>query len=57
MMSFEKARLYSEFLAHYCGCYEDEVGNRPCDNGALCDRCHTKEAQELWEQIKKDNDL
>ena len=57
MMSFEKARLYSEFLAHYCGCYEDEVGNRPCDNGAVCDRCHTKDAQELWEKIKKDNNL
>lgn len=44
---------YDNFLNQYCGCYTDEEGNRPCDNGCLCDRCMTHEAQELWEKIKR----
>lgn len=30
---------YSRYLAMVHGCVPDAVGNRPCDNGALCD-CH-----------------
>ena len=30
---------WDEFLNVEFGCYADENGNRPCDNGALCDRC------------------
>lgn len=54
MMTFAKAKAYEKFLATYCGCYTDEIGNRPCDNGALCDRCMTKEMQAIWEKIKED---
>lgn len=30
---------WEEFLNTECGCYADENGNRPCDNGVPCDRC------------------
>lgn len=52
--------LYSRYLGEICHCYANENGNRPCDNGAICDRC---EQQEIsfndwrWEQMfgtKKD---
>lgn len=33
------------------GC--DEVGNRPCDNGAVCDRCMTDEACNMWDEYEK----
>lgn len=43
---------WSEFLNTYC-CKENEItGNRPCDNGAGCDKCHTKTMFELWQQLK-----
>ncbi len=45
---------YDEFLSAYCGCYADCEGNRPCDNGCLCDRCMTKEMQEAWKRVKED---
>lgn len=53
MSSKEYFNLYSQFLASYCGCYPDSEGNRPCDNGLLCDRCMTKEAQEIWQKMKR----
>ena len=31
------------FLMDELKCYADENGNRPCDNGAICDRCSTEE--------------
>ena len=36
---------WEDFLNEYCGCSYDEVGNRPCDNGACCDRCMADEAK------------
>lgn len=36
---------WEDFLNEYCGCSCDEMGNRPCDNGACCDRCMTDEAK------------
>lgn len=42
---------WEDFLNEYCGCSCDEVGNRPCDNGALCDRCQTQESQELFTMV------
>ena len=33
-------KLWLETLREYCHCYPDAVGNRPCDNGAICDRCY-----------------
>lgn len=35
--------LYSNYLSEICHCYADENGNRPCDNGAICDRCDQQE--------------
>lgn len=35
--------LYSHYLSEICHCYADENGNRPCDNGAICDRCEQQE--------------
>lgn len=37
---------YSEFLDRYCGCHEDEVGNRPCD------KCMTDEMIKLWKEVR-----
>ena len=46
---------YNEFLDRYCGCHEDAAGNRPCDNGHLCDDCMTDDMINLWKEVK-DND-
>lgn len=45
--------LYEKFLRDCCHCCPDEIGNRPCDNGAMCDRCMTKQAQEIWKMMKE----
>ena len=39
MINKQLLENWDEFLNVECGCYVDEYGNRPCDNGALCDRC------------------
>lgn len=46
---------YNEFLSRFCGCHEDEVGNRPCDNGYMCDKCMTDEMIELWKEVHDDD--
>ena len=52
MSSTEKAvKIWDKVLRDFCGCYPDVVGNRPCDNGALCDRCMTKEVQETYRDL------
>lgn len=38
-MKISKTEAYNRWLAQVCHCYQDEVGNRPCDNGCMCDRC------------------
>lgn len=43
---------YNEFLSRFCGCYKDEVGNRPCDNGCMCDKCMTPEFEKLWKEVR-----
>lgn len=43
---------YNEFLSRFCGCPEDEVGNRPCDNGCMCDKCMTPELEKLWKEVR-----
>lgn len=30
-----------KFLTEELQCYADQNGNRPCDNGVVCDRCMT----------------
>ena len=39
MTNKQLIKAWDEFLNVEFGCYADENGNRPCDNGALCDRC------------------
>lgn len=36
---------YNEFLSRFCGCHEDEVGNRPC-------MCMTPELEKLWKEVR-----
>lgn len=45
--------IWDKVLREYCHCYSDAVGNRPCDNGALCDRCMGKDVQEIYESLMK----
>ena len=40
--------LWDSFLKVYCNCYPDANGNRPCDNGAACDKCLTPKAREKF---------
>lgn len=39
IMRITTRKAYDKWLAQVCHCYPDEVGNRPCDNGCMCDRC------------------
>jgi hypothetical protein len=49
-----KIEVWERILTGYCRCYADEQGNRPCDNGALCDRCMTKDVKEVYDsELKK----
>jgi hypothetical protein len=34
-----KQLTWLDFVGHMFGCYADENGNMPCDNGMVCDRC------------------
>lgn len=42
-------KVWLETLKNYCHCVPDEVGNMPCDNGALCDRCSQPDVIEVYE--------
>ena len=46
------ANLRLEFLHIFCGCHADSEGNMPCDNGVLCDKCCTKEAEDYWKKFQ-----
>lgn len=50
MTNQKSIKAWDEFLNVECGCYADEYGNRPCDNGALCDRCLD---EKLYENFRK----
>lgn len=52
-----KNEIISRVLADMCGCYEDIVGNRPCDNGVYCDMCRTEEVGEAIQKALKENGL
>ena len=47
--------LWDKVLREYCHCYPDIVGNRPCDNGCLCDRCMSKDVKEIYNSLLKEN--
>lgn len=44
-----RQQAWEETLEQYCRCYADAVGNRPCDNGALCDRCMQDDVQQVYQ--------
>lgn len=46
MTTKQLIEAWDEFLNVEFGCYADENGNRPCDNGALCDRCSDEKLYE-----------
>lgn len=48
---FIKELIRSDLLYDLYGCAEDAVGNRPCDNGILCDLCRDNTA--LYEMYNK----
>ena len=55
-MSNQKAiELWEQVLRDYCHCYPDAVGNRPCDNGLICDICMTKEIEAIYKSLLKQN--
>lgn len=39
MLNKQVIEAWDEFLIDRVGCKPDEHGNRPCDNGAPCDKC------------------
>lgn len=52
MTNKDKALLkaWNEFLEKECNCYADEFDNRPCDNGAICDKCLTAEKEKEFRE-------
>lgn len=50
MTNKQLIKAWDEFLNTECGCYADEYGNRPCDNGALCDRCSDEKFYEKFRE-------
>ena len=50
MTNKQLIKAWDEFLNTECGCYADEYGNRPCDNGELCDRCSD---EKFYENFRK----
>ena len=47
----EQPSLWVQFLGERFGCYPDSVGNMPCDNGRVCDKCHFADTE--FQQFKK----
>ena len=50
MTTKQLIEAWDEFLRVEFGCYEDENGNRPCDNGALCDRCSDEKINKFFRE-------
>ena len=46
--TFLRQLAWEETLAETVGCYADEVGNRPCDNGCMCDKCSADWVHEVY---------
>lgn len=54
MRSEKEMTVWGEVLNDLC-CKPNEVtGNRPCDNGVLCDRCTALDVQEEYERRIKE---
>ena len=50
MTNKELIKAWEEFLRTEFGCYTDKNGNRPCDNGILCDRCSDEKTYEKFHE-------
>ena len=51
MANFEmdyRQNLWLETLAECCHCYPDDVGNMPCDNGCICDKCNADWVKQVY---------
>ena len=54
MKSEKEKKVWLEVLNDLC-CKPNEVtGNRPCDNGVLCDTCSALSVQEEYERRLKE---
>ena len=50
-----KEKTWSRFLNEVFGCVaEEETGNRPCDYGLWCDRCHSPKVEAQYQQWKNE---
>ena len=48
-----KQQIWERVLNRMC-CSENPItGNRPCDNGVLCDRCQTELVREVYQEELK----
>ena len=48
MINSKLLDTWDKILAEECHCYADKYGNRPCDKGAVCDKCMTEEIKEKF---------
>ena len=44
---------WDDYLKKAYNCHPDCNGNRPCDNGMLCDRCHDEAGQAFVASLMK----
>ena len=44
----QRAQSIWESVLFELGCRPDGVGNRPCDNGLLCTKCHQEWVGEIY---------
>ena len=49
-------KIWKEVLEETVGCYEDSVGNRPCDYGTYCNKCHENWVEKIYKQRLKEAD-
>lgn len=47
----EPGLAWPDFLARLGLCSQDAVGNMPCDNGAICDRCSADWVTEEYKRL------
>ena len=53
MKNMTKQQIWKRVLNRMC-CSENPItGNRPCDNGVLCDMCQAELVQEVYQEELK----
>lgn len=53
MRKMTKKEIWENILNRMCCTANPITGNRPCDNGVLCDRCNSELIQEIYQQELK----